>query len=123
MTFAPEPTVPADAPPALYWWLVAAAVCLTLVGTLVANELPPFLDRRARAKRRQQRIDLLTNQTGADCPQGGSGSNAEAAYLPRAVKRGQVPTGNRSTQIPAGGNPLARPGKRRASAFFDTDDV
>lgn len=122
MTFAPEPTVPADAPSALYWWLVTAAVCLTLVGTLVANELPPFLDRRARAKRRQQRIDLLTNQTGANCPQGGSGSNAEAAYLPRAVKRGKVLT-RESLQNPAGGNPLARPGKRRASAFFDTDDV
>lgn len=115
MTFAPEPTVPADAPSALYWWLVTAAVCLTLVGTLVANELPPFLDRRARAKRRQQRIDLLTNQKAV-------ADQTQRQPICR-VKRGQVPTGNRSTQIPAGGNPLARPGKRRASAFFDTDDV
>lgn len=117
MTFAPEPTVPADAPSALYWWLVTAAVCLTLVGTLVANELPPFLDRRARAKRFSARATRAQQRT-TDFHRNAVGTVDREAHEPNAVLKEKCEPLRRQNS-----SELARPAKRRASAFFDTDDV
>lgn len=117
MMFAPEPpTVPAEWPVAVYAWTLAAVACLALAIALVADELPPFLDRRARRKR------LLTNYPTTE--NDGTGPAAVGVVEPERTRFRAGAEGcrkcSRSIHHPEpAGKPLARPGKRRASAFYD----